>query len=78
MEAKNLRGLRAFFEDYPGARAQLYRGSDRLRMGGIWCLPVEEFLRRLMPERGLLDWLGADSCCGEFDGRERWRLRSIT
>ena len=59
VEAKDLRGLRAFREDYPEAQtALLYRGRDRLHMGGIWCLPVEEFLRRLVPERGLLDWLG--------------------
>ena len=58
VEAKDLRGLRAFREDYPEAQATLlYRGRDRLRMGGIWCLPVDEFLRRLMPTRGLLDWL---------------------
>jgi len=58
VEAKDLRGLRAFREDYPEAQAALlYRGRDRLRMGGIWCLPVDEFLRRLMPTRGLLDWL---------------------
>ena len=57
VEAKDLRGLRAFREDYPEAQtALLYRG--RLRMDGIWCLPVEEFLRRLVPERGLLGWLG--------------------
>ena len=62
VEAKDLRGLRAFREDYPEAQtALLYRGSDRLRMGDIWCLPVEEFLRQLVPERGLLDWLGAES-----------------
>ena len=59
VEAKDLRGLRAFREDYPEAQtALLYRGRDRLRMDGIWCLPVEEFLRRLVPERGLLGWLG--------------------
>ena len=58
VDAKDLRGLRAFREDYPEAQAALlYRGSDRLRMGDIWCLPVEEFLRRVAPERGLLDWL---------------------
>ena len=58
VEAKDLRGLRAFREDYPEAQtALLYRGRDRLRIGGIWCLPVDEFLRRLMPSRGLLDWL---------------------
>ena len=59
VDAKDLRGLRAFREDYPEAQAALlYRGHDRLRMGDIWCLPVDEFLRRVVPGRGLVDWLG--------------------
>ena len=58
VEAKDLRGLRAFREDYPEAEAALlYRGQDRLRMNDIWCLPVDDFLRRIVPKRGLLDWL---------------------
>ena len=58
VEAKDLRGLRAFREDYPEAQtALLHRGPDRLRINGIWCLPVDEFLRRLAPKHGLLDWL---------------------
>ena len=58
VDAKDLRGLRAFREDYPEAQAALlYRGQDRLRMGDIWCLPVDTFLRRVVPGRGLVDWL---------------------
>ena len=34
--------------------AVLYRGTDRLRIEGVWCVPVEDFLRRMMPDRGLL------------------------
>jgi predicted AAA+ superfamily ATPase len=42
---EDLRGLRAFHEDYPQARrALLYRGSRRLRIDGVSCLPCEEFL----------------------------------
>jgi predicted AAA+ superfamily ATPase len=51
---QDLRSLRAFREDYPESEALLiYRGSDRLRIDGIWCLPGEEFLRELRPGRGL-------------------------
>ena len=58
VEANDLRGLRAFREDYPEAQAALlHRGPDRLRIDGIWCLPVDDFLRRLAPKHGLLDWL---------------------
>lgn len=52
---KDLRGLRAFLEDYPESRALLlYRGSYRLRKGEILCVPVEEFLQELRPGRDLL------------------------
>ena len=54
----DLRALRAFREDYPEAEtAVLYRGSERLRIDGVWCVPVEEFLRQMMPDRRLLAWL---------------------
>ncbi len=55
VRAQDLRALRAFQEDYPESQALLvYRGAERLRIDGIWCLPGEEFLRELRPERGLL------------------------
>ena len=58
VHSTDLRSLRAFRDDYPEAEtAVLYRGRERLRIDGVWCLPVEEFLRRMMPEQGLLDWL---------------------
>ena len=51
----DLRGLRTFRADYPEAEAALlYRGEERLRIDGIWCLPVAEFLRELRPGRPLL------------------------
>ena len=60
VHSTDLRSLRAFREDYPEAEtAVLYRGPERLRIDGVWCLPVEEFLRRMVPEQGLLDWLTA-------------------
>ena len=53
----DLRPLRAFREDYPEAEtALLYRGQERLRIDGIWCLPVREFLHGIVPDRGLLTW----------------------
>ncbi len=55
MHSSDLRGLRAFREDYPEAEAAvLYRGRERLRIDGIWCLPLQEFLRGIVPDRGLL------------------------
>ena len=54
----DLRALRAFRDDYPEAEtAVLYRGPDRLRIDDIWCLPVQEFLRHVEPDAGLLAWL---------------------
>lgn len=56
----DLRELRTFRGDYPEAEAAiLHRGRERMRMHGIWCLPVEDFLREMVPERGLLEWVGA-------------------
>ena len=44
------RGLRAFLEDYPEARAMaLYMGRDRLRIGEVDWLPCEAFLRSVVP-----------------------------
>ncbi len=55
MHHTDLRPLRAFREDYPEAGAALlYRGRERLRIDGIWCLPVEDFLRRMAPDQELL------------------------
>lgn len=47
---EDLRGLRAFREDYPECRPlMLYRGTERLEIDGIPCWPVEEFLLALRP-----------------------------
>jgi len=52
VQPADLRGLRAFVEDYPAARPGLiYRGRERLLIEGVPCIPVEEFLRELRPER---------------------------
>ena len=58
VHSADLRSLRAFRDDYPEAEtAVLYRGSERLRIDDIWCLPVHDFLRQVAPNRGLLAWL---------------------
>jgi len=46
----DVRSLRTFVEDYPQARTcLLYGGSERIKINGILCVPVTEFLRRLVP-----------------------------
>lgn len=60
VDAHYLRPLRAFQDDYPEATAALlYRGSERLRVDGIWCVPVEEFLMGLAPGDSLSRALSA-------------------
>lgn len=58
VDSADLRALRTFRQDYPEAEAAvLYRGRERLKMGDIWCLPVDDFLRQLVPDRAPLAWL---------------------
>ena len=48
----DLRGLKAFKDDYPEAQSiLLYRGSEKQMVDDILCVPCEEFLRRLHPSR---------------------------
>ncbi len=50
VRGRDLRGLRAFLEDYPAARARLlYRGDERLEIQGIRCEPCEEYLADIRP-----------------------------
>lgn len=52
----DLRGLRAFGDEYPEAtRILLYRGEHRLVRNGVLCLPVDGFLAKLDPTRDLED-----------------------
>lgn len=51
---RDLRGLRAFLEDYPEAQARLlYRGDERLEMRGIRCEPCEAYLASIRPGQPL-------------------------
>jgi predicted AAA+ superfamily ATPase len=44
-KAADLGGLKAFHVDYPEARLLLlYRGTERLLIDGVLCLPCEDFL----------------------------------
>lgn len=52
---KDLRPLKAFKEDYPESSGLiLYRGSSRLLIDDIQCLPVEDFLLDLVPGKRLV------------------------
>ena len=58
VDRKELRSLKSFRDDYPEAEALLlYRGSERLRIDDIWCLPAEQFIKELRPGRKLTEWL---------------------
>jgi len=49
---EDLRALKAFAEDYPQSkRYLLYRGRERLVRDDILCMPCEEFLLELHPNR---------------------------
>jgi len=51
---QDLRGLRAFQEDYPQSSAVLlYRGRETLERSGVLAMPVESFLEQLHPEAPL-------------------------
>lgn len=57
---EDLRSLRAFGADYPGAlRLLLYRGKERAVEDGVLCLPVEQFLLALHPQSGIDSWTTA-------------------
>jgi len=50
----DLRGLRAFGDEYPAARRLLlYRGTERLERDGVLCLPVGPFRTALDPAADL-------------------------
>lgn len=53
---EHLRALKTFKEDYPqSVPIFLYRGKERLKREGILCLPCEEFLLGLHPDRKILE-----------------------
>lgn len=49
---KSVGGLIAFKEDYPEAETcLLYRGKERIKIKNVLCIPCEEFLLNLYPNR---------------------------
>lgn len=51
---RDLRRLKAFRDDYPeSSPLLLYRGDEALERSGVRCLPVDRFLRELVPGRDL-------------------------
>lgn len=56
VHSKDLRGLKAFREDYPEARAVLlYRGEVAFQQGEVLVVPVEHFLKQLRPGQSILE-----------------------
>jgi predicted AAA+ superfamily ATPase len=54
VRGKDLRGLKAFKEDYPDAKVRLlYRGNERLEIDGVPCLPCGSFLESVVPGEDL-------------------------
>ncbi|HSB70895.1 MAG TPA: AAA family ATPase [Candidatus Methylomirabilis sp.] len=59
VHSADVRSLLAFREDYPRSKALLlYRGSDRLLVNGVLCLPCSAFLAGLRPDVSLDGFLG--------------------
>ena len=57
VRSNDLRALKRFGEDYPECEPVfVYRGDRRLLIDGILCVPGDEFLRNIRPERGLIDF----------------------
>lgn len=52
--SQDVRPMQSFLTDYPQAKGcVLYCGRERLRIGGVLCLPCHEFLQRLVPDAGI-------------------------
>lgn len=52
---KDIKSLLAFCEDYPETKPiLLYQGHERLKIGAVLCLPVEAFLKQLLPGEDLI------------------------
>lgn len=52
----DLKGIFSFIEEYPITEAMiLYRGTEVLKKGNVWIIPVERFLRKLTPGKFSID-----------------------
>jgi predicted AAA+ superfamily ATPase len=51
---KDLRSLKSFSEDYPNAKLYfIYRGKEILKKNNIHCVPIEVFLKQLVPDKAV-------------------------
>ena len=56
IDNRELKGLKAFSEDYPEANLLfLYRGNEKMKKDNILCLPIDIFLKQLTPNNKLLN-----------------------
>ncbi len=54
IRTSDLKGLKAFKNDYPEAKCLfLYRGEEKLLKNGILCMPCNLFLQNLVPGKGI-------------------------
>jgi predicted AAA+ superfamily ATPase len=54
VRSQDLKPLKSFRDDYPECvPIFVYRGPERLLVDGVLCVPGDEFLRQMDPERGL-------------------------
>jgi predicted AAA+ superfamily ATPase len=52
----DVKPLQSFLEDYPMAKAiLLYRGTERLKIQDVLCIPCDEFLLQLKPNQALYE-----------------------
>lgn len=50
----DIKALEAFLVDYPNAKAVLlYRGKERIYIKNVLCIPVEPFLKKLLPNHSI-------------------------
>lgn len=54
VDTKDIRALKTFMSDYPGAKAAIvYRGKDKFKKNGVLCIPAESFLLNIVPNEEL-------------------------
>lgn len=54
VSTSDTKALEAFLTDYPTAKcALLYRGNERIYIKNVLCIPVEPFLKQLIPDQSL-------------------------
>lgn len=55
VHSRDLRGLKEFKKDYPESTPiLLYRGDHKIKVEGISCIPIDQFLLQLKPNEQLI------------------------